>query len=101
MKRSEQLAHALRDLVAQFLTTDVEFGPGTLVTVTRAEVTHDGGAATIFISALPEAYGTTALQLITSHLYELQGRVNLSLGRRHSPRLRLAIDPGSKAGTPA
>ena len=92
-RRQEQLAHALRDIVAQFLSQIVEFEHDVLVTVTRTEVTSDGRSATIFISALPETYGESALHAITPHLYDLQGRVNASLGRRSSPRIQFALDP--------
>jgi ribosome-binding factor A len=94
-RRQEQLAHALRDIVAQFISQIVEFEHGVLVTVTRAEVASDGRLATIFISAIPETYGASALHAITPHLYDLQGQVNASLGRRNSPRIQLTLDPAS------
>lgn len=96
-RRAEQLTHALRDIAARFLLQEVEFGRGTLVTVTRAEITGSGHSATIFLSVLPEKYGTRVLRTVTKHLYDLQGRVNTSLGRRSAPRIRLALDPALAA----
>lgn len=93
MRHSEQLSHVLRDVVARFLVQSVEFRAGTLVTITRAAVRRNGHVATIFLSVLPEENGPSVLNDLTPHLYELQGHVNNALGRRHAPRIRLALDP--------
>lgn len=99
-RRPDQLAHALRDLVGRFLTETIEFPAGTLVTVTRADFAAHGGRATVHLSVLPPERGPAVLALLRPHLYALQGRANTALGRRHVPRLRLALEPGP-APTPA
>lgn len=92
-RRTEQLAHALRDLVGAYLARSLEFPAGVLVTVTRASVSGNRRVATIFVSVYPPAEAPQALDALTQHLFEIQGEVNRAIGRRPAPRIRFAADP--------
>lgn len=93
-RRPEQLAHALRDAVATFVAEELEFPDGVLVTVTRALVSGDERSATLFVSIYPDAQSDDALARLSAQLYDLQGRVNETLGHRRAPRIRFARDTG-------
>lgn len=93
MRRIEQLAHELRDIVARALPRTVEFPADVLVTVTRATVTENARSATIFLSVLPTEHGSRALLLIERARYALQGMVNKTSTRHHAPRLSFQLEP--------
>ncbi|TSC71734.1 MAG: hypothetical protein G01um101438_936 [Parcubacteria group bacterium Gr01-1014_38] len=92
-RRPEQLAQELRDQVGALLQQHIEFPEGTLVTVTRAEVTADGHSATVYLSVLPPERGPSALELLQLPLYELQGTLYKRLDRHPGPRIRFALEP--------
>ena len=94
-RRPEQLAQELRDQVGALLQQHIEFPGGTLVTVTRAEVTADGHSATAYLSVLPPERGPSVLELLQLHLYELQGTLYQRLDRHPGPKIRFALEPGS------
>ena len=91
-RRTDQLAQEIRDDVGKFLKSEIEFPADTFVTVTRVEVSKNRRAAKVYLSSLPETSGLRALKTVRQRLYALQGAVNESLGRRHAPRLTLALD---------
>lgn len=92
-RRLEQLAQELRDVVARALTRAVEFPEGTLVTVTRAQVTENLQSATVLVSVLPPELGADALAVIERAQYELQGIVNETITRHRAPRLFFQLEP--------
>lgn len=93
MRRPEQLAHALRDLVGEYVQRTTEFPHGTVVTVTRTEVGGDGKTATVFVSVLPEERQDEVLTLLQGERYALQGAVNRAIDRHAAPQVQFALDP--------
>lgn len=93
MKRPEQLAHTLRDVVGAALSQALEFPRGTIVTVTRAQVAPNARSATLYVSAFPEERVQEALAAIEEHRAELQRIVNEGTGRHPAPRIRFVADP--------
>lgn len=92
MRRSEQLAHELRDQVGTLLVERVEFPEGMIVTVSRAAVTADGRSATVYLSVLPPERGPQVLALLDARLYDLQGALYERLDRHPGPRIRFALE---------
>lgn len=91
-KRTEQLAHGVRDAVGAYLTKNVEFPADTFVTVTRAVIAPGSGAATVYVSILPHSRTAQVLAVLERELYHLQGAVNRAIPRRPVPRIRLAVE---------
>lgn len=92
-KRPEQLAHALRDAVGAYVARELTFPDGLLVTITRAQVSLNRRAATVFVSVYPTDGIGPALAELQRHLFEIQGAVNHAIERRPAPRIRFAPDP--------
>lgn len=90
-RRSEQLAHALRDVVGHYLQREMEFPEDTLVTVTSARVSGDARVATVLVSVLPAARGTETLQILKDERYAVQGVVNRTIDRHPAPEIQFEL----------
>ena len=93
MRRPQQLAHELRDQVRALLARRMEFPEGTIVTVTRADVTDDGQTATLYLSVFPLERGPMVLRLLREQRYQLQRAIYERLDRHPGPRVRFALEP--------
>lgn len=91
MRRSDQLAHALRDVVGQYLQKEMEFPVDTFVTVTGTRISGDARVATVFVSVLPSARGEEVLRILLEERYALQGMVHRAVDRHPAPELHFEL----------
>lgn len=94
MRRQEQLAEVLRDIVAAYLVRHVEVPDGTLVSVTRVDMSGNRRHATVRVSVLPDAQTQQELERVRGHIYAIQGEVNRHVSAHPAPRLTIAPDDG-------
>lgn len=97
MRKAQQRAHELRDVVGKLLRATVEFPPDTVVTVTKAAVSADGLRGTVFLSVFPEGRSAEILALVERRRGDLQRGVATRFGRHPSPRVRYVLDAGPGA----
>jgi ribosome-binding factor A len=99
-RRTEQLAHALRDVVGRYLQKEVEFPHNTLVTITSARVSGDGRTTMLCVSVLPAARGAEVLQILQDERYAVQGMVHRAVDRHPAPEIQfeLVADAPGKSG---
>ncbi len=97
--RLEKVNSLLAKRFAELLRTEVEFDPGTLVTVTRAETSVDLRYTTIYISVLPALKGPSTLERARRFVPHLQHVLHRGLSLRRRPQLRLALDKGEQHAT--
>jgi ribosome-binding factor A len=80
-----------QELSAIFLR-EIEFGTGTLVTITRVDAAADLKTAKVYISILPvQKYGTV-LSIIKKRKPYIQSLLNKKLTMHHVPSLTYEID---------
>src|SRR5687768_11690177 len=94
MTRPEQLPEYLRVIVAMFIQREADLPPGTLVTVTRVEVSPHRRNATVWVSILPDEQTDMVLKRLREILYDLQGEVNKQVQSLPVPRIHFRVDTG-------
>ncbi len=85
--RLQKINQLLRREISQILLREMEFFPGTLVTVTRAEATVDFYRAKIYISVIPEEQSSKILRILNREIYHLQQVLNKRLKIKIIPRI--------------
>lgn len=97
-RRVEKVEILIREVIAGILLRDFPFSAGTMVTVTRAVVSHDLFHATIYISVLAkDATGERqVLAELTRSAGDIQFTLNRKLRMRPVPRITFAIDQDEK-----
>lgn len=91
-KRIAQLNSLVQQEVSGILARELEFAPGTFVTVTRASVADDAESAKVWISVLPEGEADNALKLIQRRIKDVQKRLNRTLVMKFVPKLTFHVD---------
>lgn len=94
--RLDKVNSLLAKRFAELLQSEVEFAPGTLVTVTHAETSVDLRHATIYISVLPAHKAPSTLERTERYLPHLQHMLHRGLTLRRRPQLRIALDKGEQ-----
>ena len=90
-RRIEKLQMLLREEIARILDREYEFPSGTLVTVTRIDISPDKRYAAVFISLLGvDPLG--ALALIKKSVYHIQQMLNRTLRMRPVPQIHFELD---------
>lgn len=97
-RRIEKVEILLREVIAEIILRDFTFPAGTMVTVTRANVSDDLFHATIYISVLAKdtAGERQILEELTHSAGDIQFTLNRKLRMRPVPRITFAIDQGEK-----
>ena len=90
-RRIEQLNTLLREELAKILDRDIEFPAGTLVTVTRVDISRRVLDATVFVSILGSAVKET-WELLNRQIYFIQKTLNRAMQIRPVPKIRFEID---------
>ncbi len=94
MDKKQQLPQYIQELVAEFITREVELPEGTLATVTKVDVSGNHRHANVWISILPEDKADECMQILTRQLYGMQGEINEKVQSHPAPRLGLKVDHG-------
>jgi ribosome-binding factor A len=93
-QRNEKVANQIKELAAQFLGR--ENNRTSLITVISATCSPDLKRATIFITVLPTAKETTALNFVKRKLKDLREYLKKNIPIKIIPFLDVAIDLGEK-----
>lgn len=90
--RSEKLISLIRSEAAVFLKTCAETPPGTLLTVTRVELSSDQQYADVFISIFPAQRVGAFLEKFRRWQREFNMRARKELRVRRVPVIRFKLD---------
>lgn len=88
----EQLPSHFHQALAQSVERAVDFPPGLLVTLVRAEITGDAKYAKGTVSALPESEGKRALDILNACSPDIKEELNRRIRLRRIPDLRWVLD---------
>ncbi len=91
-RRIEQIDQLLRKELSELLTREVEFPPGSLVTVTRAQTSTDLKSAKVWISILPIKYANRVLENLKNKSRQFERLLNKKLLLRSIPKINFLID---------
>lgn len=91
-RRIERLQIKAREELARIIDKEFDFSPGTLVTVTRTEISEDLTAGRVYISVLPEKEEANVLADINKEIYFVQQLFNKRMEMRPVPRIRFILD---------
>lgn len=89
--RIEKIRNLLREELALMLNREMEFPEGSLVTITRAEISQDVHYATVFISVLGDKQ-RQVLEILSKNIYNIQKWLNRRVKMRPVPKLRFVMD---------
>lgn len=100
MKRLEQINELIKEELSKILDRMIEFPAGTLVTLTRVEVSEDKWYANAYVSCLPTHDGDIqdgeVLKIVEKNIYAIQQALNKKLRMRPVPKIRFLIDKAEK-----
>lgn len=82
----------LKDAMGRVLIEDVEFPPGTLVTVLSAKITANTGHAKFVLSVFPETRKEEVLEILEHHQAEIKDGLAQRVRLRRIPRLHYEFD---------
>ena len=97
-RRIEKIQNLIREVVAGIMNRELAFPAGTLVTVTRVEVSEDLFYGTVLVTILagsPEGE-RAALGQLEDATGALQHTLNRKLRMRPVPRITFAVDRGEQ-----
>lgn len=96
--RMEKVDELIAQQLGQIIISEVEFPPGTIVTITKVKTSPDLKSAKVYLSVLPETDQKQVMSLLINNAYEFQSILNDKLTLRNTPRLKFFIDDtGQKA----
>lgn len=89
--RIEKLNNLLKEEISKILEREIEFPIGTIVTVTRVDISPDKQYAAVFVSLLgSEPAG--ALGILSKKIYVIQQVLNKKVRMRPVPKIHFAMD---------
>jgi len=94
MQRNEKIANQIKELAAEFLGR--ENNRTSLITVTSCNTSPDLKKATIFITVLPNAKETSALEFAKRKRKEIREFIKEKMSIKIIPFLDIQIDQGEK-----
>jgi ribosome-binding factor A len=86
-KRIERVNELIKEIISRLILEEIEFSPGILVTVTRAETSSDLLDTNVFISVLPDGKRSAAVSYLRRKTGQLQRKMNELLNMKPIPRL--------------
>jgi ribosome-binding factor A len=92
--RHDRVSAELADLAAQFIQSEANTDP--LITVTRATVSKDYGAATIYITTIPDSRENDALIFLKRHGSAMRDFIKRRSELKIIPRFDFAVDAGER-----
>lgn len=90
--RIPRMNDVLRQEIAAYLTREVEFPLGSMVTVTKVDTTEDLAEAKVWVSVYPESFRGTCLEKIEKTHRDLHRTVGKKVRTFRMPRLMFKID---------
>ncbi|MFH1036811.1 MAG: 30S ribosome-binding factor RbfA [Patescibacteria group bacterium] len=87
-KRIQRVNALIKEEISQIILKEIEFSPGVLVTVTRAETTDDLRDSNVFISVLPDKDLSKIVDFLNRRAGFLQSKINKVLRMKPIPRLK-------------
>ena len=90
-RRIEKIKELAREELARIIDRELEFPAGTLVTVTRVDISPDKRYGEVFISLLgTDPHG--AFALLKKNVYHIQQILNRTLRMRPVPQIHFSLD---------
>ncbi len=80
-----------REEIAKILEREIEFQPGSLVTITNVDISPDGYYAAVLISIISKE-PKRVLEILGKNLYTIQQLLNRRMRIRPVPKIRFALD---------
>lgn len=92
VRRIERLQIKIREELGKIIVKEFDFPIGTLVTITRTELSEDLTAVRIYISVMPEKNQQEVLAQMNKEIYFIQQIFNKKMEMRPVPRIRFLLD---------
>ena len=92
IRRIERLQIKIREELGKIIIKEFDFAFGTLVTITRVELSEDLTAVRIYISVMPERNEQDVLTEMNKEIYVVQQKFNKKMEMRPVPRIRFLLD---------
>lgn len=96
-RRQEQVNSLVQKELGEILHIELEFPQGTLLTISRVEVSSSLEHADIFVTVLPDSQTENILQLLEKNVYHLQKLLDKKLVLKFVPKIRFFVDEGMQA----
>lgn len=93
-RRQEQVNSLLQKELGEILQTELEFPVGTLLTISRVEVSSSLEHADVFVTVLPDEQTEKILELLQKNIYRLQKILDKKLFLKFVPKVRFFVDKG-------
>ncbi len=78
--------------LGKIIQENIEFEPGVMVTVLRADTSETLENTTVYVSIFPEKYRGSAMETLKSRIGEIQKALNRQLSLRFVPKILFKID---------
>ncbi len=95
-RRQEQVNSLLQKELGKILQTELEIPLGTLLTISRVEVSSSLEHADVFVTVLPDEKTKEILQLLQKNIYYLQKLLDKKLFLKFVPKVVFKVDEGMK-----
>jgi ribosome-binding factor A len=82
----------VREQVARIIGEQMEFEPGTLVTVLSARTSHDLKYSKIFVSVIPDSQSEFTLKRLNNYGKIIQKELGANVTFKFTPKLTFALD---------
>lgn len=92
MSRIEQVNELIKQEVGKILLEEIEFDPGTFVTVMSADTSDNLETSSIWVSIFPEGKAGSALEVLNKRIGDIQRVLNKRLALRFVPRIQFRLD---------
>lgn len=93
-RRQGKLSSLIRSETARFIEMHADLPLGTFLTVTRAEISSDGGYARVFVSLFPYERVGTVLKKLHALEKTCNAYLRQSLRMKRIPHVRFLLDEG-------
>lgn len=96
-RRQEQVNSLIQKELGAILLSELELPLGSLLTISRVEVSSSLEHADIFITVLPDGQTERVLALVQKNVYHLQKLLDKKLVLKFVPKIRFQLDEGLQA----
>lgn len=96
MSRIEQINELIKQEIGKIILENIEFDPGTFVTIMSVETSSTLEVATIWVSIFPEGKVGSSLELLNKRIGEMQHLLNRKLALRFVPKIQFKLDKSEK-----
>jgi len=96
-RRQEQVNSLIQKELGAILLSEIELPLGSLLTISRVEVSSSLEHADIFVTILPDGQTERVLALVQKNVYHLQKLLDKKLVLKFVPKIRFQLDEGLQA----